>query len=72
MYYRSHSVCPLLKGNDQGAICTVTGEFIRDIAGSDIKICMTRHFEACCIYFNRLLNTDIKPIIAGHCLCSRQ
>lgn len=65
MYYRSHSVCPLLKGDEQGVICAVTGEFVRDIVGSSMRICMTRHFEACSIYFDRLLNTDIKPIMAG-------
>lgn len=65
MYYRSHSVCPLLKGGDEGAVCTVSGEFIRDIAGSNMKICMTRHFESCSIYFDGLRNTDINPIIAG-------
>jgi hypothetical protein len=47
-------MCPHFKGSDDGALCTVSMEHIRDIENVDIKFCMSRHFEICHVYFNSL------------------
>jgi hypothetical protein len=43
-------MCPYLKGSKEGATCGVTRELVRNIDGITIKVCMSRHYEACSIY----------------------
>ena len=47
-------MCPHLRGSDHGAECAVAMELVRNIENTDIKFCMSRHFEICHVYFTSL------------------
>jgi hypothetical protein len=47
-------ICRHLKGSAEGALCMVVNNFIKDMNGFSIKICMSRHYEACPLYFSAL------------------
>ncbi len=38
--HEKFSVCQHLKGNINGAICTIANNFIKDMSDADIHICM--------------------------------
>lgn len=44
-------VCPNLKGSAEGVQCSIANDFIKDIKDIDIKVCMSRHYESCALYF---------------------
>ncbi|MEW6115438.1 MAG: hypothetical protein AB1553_00855 [Nitrospirota bacterium] len=48
-------VCPNLKGSAEGAQCNMANGFIKDHKDTDIKICMSRHYESCPLYLCGLL-----------------
>lgn len=45
------AVCPNLKGNAEGVRCSIANDFIKNIKDTDIKVCMSRHYESCPLYF---------------------
>jgi hypothetical protein len=45
------SICPHLKGSEQGVECRVVKKLIKDMQDVNIKICMSRRHEACSVYF---------------------
>jgi len=47
-------MCPHFKGTDHGAECAIAMDIVRNIENADIKLCMSRHFEICPVYFTTL------------------
>jgi hypothetical protein len=54
-------MCPYLLGNDEGLMCDVATDFIRNIEDINIEICLSRRFESCYIYFSRLQEMNVIP-----------
>lgn len=54
MLYGSYSICPHLSGSKDGACCSAANEFVKNIDSSDIRFCLSRHFEACYVYLEQL------------------
>ncbi len=52
--YLSSVMCPYLKGSRHGAVCGVANDLIKNMEGFTIKVCMSRHYEACSLYFGTL------------------
>lgn len=49
-------LCPYLRQSSSGAACdaavsVVKNNLIEDIEDADIKMCTSRHFESCYLYF---------------------
>jgi hypothetical protein len=47
-------MCPHLDGSPEDAVCNAAKDFIRNLEIINLKICMSRHFESCYIYFLNL------------------
>lgn len=47
-------LCPRLKGHVAGARCEAADDFIRNLRGVNIKICMSRRYEVCDLYQHSL------------------
>jgi hypothetical protein len=54
MHLKSGSICQYLKGNPEGARCTVADNFIRLMEDGDIRLCMNKRHEACSYYMSAL------------------
>jgi hypothetical protein len=53
-------ICRHLKGSAEGALCMVVNKFIKNMNGFSIKVCMSRHYEACPLYFSALFS--LRPL----------
>lgn len=51
--------CPYLEGHPEGVRCRVQKEFIRNVEEVDMKLCLSRHYEVCHIYFSTLRNMSL-------------
>lgn len=60
-------ICPHLKGSSEGALCVIVNKFIRDMEDFSIKVCMSRHYEACSLYFSALQGA-IQENTAARCI----
>jgi hypothetical protein len=49
-------ICPHLKGSMDGSVCRATDSLIKNMEDVEIKLCMSRHHEACSIYIRSLHN----------------
>ena len=49
-------LCPHLKGSMEGSVCSVTSNFIKDMEGFTIKLCMSQRHETCSVYMQSLHN----------------
>ncbi|MBF0505421.1 MAG: hypothetical protein HQL09_01175 [Nitrospirae bacterium] len=49
--FRNLGICPYLKGTSQGANCGASNRLVKELPDIDIRVCMSRHHEACSIYF---------------------
>ncbi len=68
MNHRNLTICPYLKGTQQGAHCGASDRLVKDLADIDIKVCMSRHHEACSIYFCSLHTVwDGSPFEPSQC-----
>jgi len=47
-------LCPHLKGSREGAVCGIAKSLIKDMEGFSVKLCMSRHHEACSYYMRSL------------------
>jgi hypothetical protein len=47
--------CPYLIGSPEGIMCNVSSDFIRNIGDIDLGICMSKHYESCFIYIEKLI-----------------
>lgn len=54
-------LCPHLKGSPQGAVCGVVNSFIKNIDDVEIRLCMSKRFEACHLYIRSLETLKFKP-----------
>ena len=52
-------MCPHLDGSRDGAVCHAADKLIKNIKDINVKICMSRHFEACYIYFSKLQEMNV-------------
>ena len=59
MHIGRSSLCPYFKGSDDGAHCNVLQKLIKDITDSNIKLCMTNHYEACSVYASMLYKDSL-------------
>jgi hypothetical protein len=65
MYMSFYVVCPYLKGSRDGVMCGIANDLIKNMEGCTIKLCLSKHYEACSIYFGTLQrNVEEKLIIA--------
>ena len=49
-------ICPNLKGSNEGTLCCITNDLIKNMEGFSIKLCMSRRHEACSVYKRSLQN----------------
>lgn len=54
MDFKSSRMCYHLKGSPEGAVCGLVGIKINSVEGGDVRLCMSRHYEACWRYHNSL------------------
>lgn len=54
MDFKSNIMCYHLKGSPEGAVCGLVGMKINSVEGGDVRLCMSRHYEACWRYHNSL------------------
>lgn len=54
MYRESKLKCPYLEGHSDGVRCCVQNEFIRNMEEVDVKLCLSRHYEVCHVYYLEL------------------
>jgi hypothetical protein len=54
-------ICPHLRGSNEGTLCCVTHNLIKNMEGYSIKLCMGRRHEACSVY-----KQSLRSILA-HC-----
>lgn len=47
-------ICPYLKGTIDGARCVSTDKLVKEMEGFTVKICMSRRYEVCTLYFTAL------------------
>jgi hypothetical protein len=64
--------CPYLSGSTEGAVCSARSVLLRNIENINADMCMSRHFEVCRIYIEKLqeldvpglrMNGDMSPIL---------
>ena len=60
MFYNK-VMCPYLLGSPEGVICNAAIDFIRNIKGINLDICMSRHFELCHVYYSKLQELSAPP-----------
>jgi hypothetical protein len=63
VFERSYHTCPYLLGSSEGVMCDATVDFIRNIKDINLEICMSRHFERCYVYFSKLKEIDVHPVL---------
>ena len=49
-------LCPHLKGSMEGSVCGVTNDFIKNMEGFTVKLCMSKRYETCSVYMQSLHN----------------
>ncbi|MDO8746969.1 MAG: hypothetical protein Q7J70_04825 [Thermodesulfovibrionales bacterium] len=62
MYPKSKLICPHLKGDSVGVICGIVNTPVRSSDDADIRLCMSKRYEVCSIYYRLLRETAIKSI----------
>ncbi|HAM49273.1 MAG TPA: hypothetical protein DCP92_00715 [Nitrospiraceae bacterium] len=68
MHQTRELICQYLKGSPDGALCGVVDNLIRCMEDADIRVCMSRHHEACSYYVFSLRRTvaeAMEPDIAA-------
>lgn len=60
-------LCPHLKGSMAGGVCGITNDLIKDMDGLTVKLCMSRHHEACSVYMQSLRNMIECGSYTVHC-----
>ncbi len=63
MHPKSNVNCPHLIGGPEGYSCIVFNSFIRDMENADIRLCMSRRYEACFVYIFSLIMMAVKPFL---------
>ncbi len=58
--------CPYLRGSAEGVLCSAAGRYVKDMEGADIRLCMSRHYEACFMYITALLIGETKESHSDH------
>ena len=56
------SKCPYLKGTFEDALCSIRNNFVKDMVDVNIRLCMSRRYEACYIYFEALQKMIVERI----------
>lgn len=44
------SLCPYLRGNVEGVMCSAADKLIKHIEDASIRLCMSRQYEVCTVY----------------------
>jgi hypothetical protein len=56
---RVFTTCPYLSGSPEGAVCSAQSALLRNIDNINADMCMSRHFEICRIYIEKLQELDV-------------
>jgi hypothetical protein len=59
---RVFTTCPYLSGSPDGAVCSARSVLLRNIENINADMCMSRHFEVCRLYIEKLQELDILSI----------
>jgi hypothetical protein len=59
---RVFTTCPYLSGSSEGAVCSASALLLRNMEDINADMCMSRHFEVCRIYIEKLRELDILGI----------
>lgn len=59
---RAFTTCPYLTGSAEGGVCSARSALLRNLDDINTDICMSRHFEVCRIYIEKLQELDILGI----------
>jgi len=59
---RIFTTCPYLAGSVEGGVCSAKSALLRNLENINADICMSRHFEVCRIYIEKLQELDILGI----------
>lgn len=49
-------ICPHLKGSMEGSMCGAANSLIKNMEDASIRMCMSKHHEACSMYKRSLQN----------------
>jgi hypothetical protein len=66
------TTCPYLTGSTEGAVCSAKAVLLRNLENINPDMCISRHFEICRVYIEKLheidfLNTGIHGNLAARC-----
>jgi hypothetical protein len=56
---RIFTTCPYLSGSPDGAVCSARAVLLRNLENIDVDMCISRHFEICRIYIEKLHELDL-------------
>jgi len=56
---RVFTTCPYLTGSPEGGVCSARSALLRNLENINPDMCMSRHFEVCRIYIEKLQELDI-------------
>lgn len=59
---RVFTTCPYLTGSVDGGICSAKAVLLRNLDNINPDMCVSRHFEVCRIYIEKLQELDILSI----------
>jgi len=59
---RVFTTCPYLTGSADGGICNAKAVLLRNLDNINPDMCMSRHFEVCRLYIEKLQELDILSI----------
>jgi hypothetical protein len=52
-------MCPYLAGSAEGGVCSAKSALLRNLDDIHTDLCMSRHFEVCRIYIEKLQELDV-------------
>lgn len=59
LFGRVFTTCPYLTGSPEGAVCNARSLLLRNLDNINPDMCMSRHFEVCRFYIEKLQEIDI-------------
>ncbi|MFZ5906467.1 MAG: hypothetical protein ACOYVJ_03525 [Nitrospirota bacterium] len=65
--HRNFLTCPYLNGSAEGVLCRAASLLIRDISDIDLGICMSKHYEHCYVYYERLQEMALAEMVFPPC-----
>jgi hypothetical protein len=57
------TTCPYLTGSTEGVLCSAKSVLLRNLDNINPDMCISRHFEICQIYIEKLQELDVLSIV---------